>query len=312
MIILTYIGGMPVHMIEHVLRNFTKEYEYDKDASQLDGTLYRFLRPDTKVEKAEDIPQAIEIHKNSDAILQIYYPSETVHADQIIKTIQEHKTKDDKHVFLVCEDLASAELIYLLFYYRLGITQWRGLDQMYIDCTENAHHWNPEYTDWSLMQEWELRECFSLCYPGIADEWIDAVNHCDDSVIKLNFKDLFHKPKSTLKKLIADCNLTMTNEDELDSFLSTWLHEQKKELEEFQLIEMIVDAVINDQPLDWETLEPNAGQFLRGDTKLSTVSEAIIQQKLRSRGYEILCSGLNEFPTNSKFLKSVAKKIEDQ
>lgn len=309
MIVLTHIPGMPVQMVEHVIRNYTKEYEYETNDEQLDGNLYRFLQPDTKVDKGENIVETINKYKNSDTIIQLNYPMETVHADQVIRLVDENLHSQDKHVFFICEDMNSAELVYLLFYYRHAITAWRGLDQLYIDCTLNAHHWNPDYTDYTLMQDWELRECFSICYSGIAEEWVDAQNHLNNSTIKVNFLDLMHKPHEAMKKIIIQCGLTLTNEQDLDTYLSDWKNNQRKELEEFKLIEMIVEATLNDQHLDWETIEPNAGQFLRGDTKLNTVSEAIIQYRLRQRGYEILCSGLNEFPTNSRALRSVLVNV---
>ena len=44
--------------------------------------------------------------------------------------------------------------------------------------------------------------------------------------------------------------------------------------------------------------------------KVSIISEAIVQQRLRSLGYEIRCDGLNNFPTDSHTLGNLLEEVK--
>lgn len=65
---------------------------------------------------------------------------------------------------------------------------------------------------------------------------------------------------------------------------------------EAALVDKIVDGVLNNQPVEWNK------------TNLSIYGEAMIQQKLAMRGYQLLCFDLNEFPASVYELKQKIAK----
>ena len=77
----------------------------------------------------------------------------------------------------------------------------------------------------------------------------------------------------------------MTKKNGLDNFASQWQNAQQYILDEYKLINTIVDQTIKKQDYNWKLLHP--------------VAEAMIQNKLRTHGFEIRCNNLNVFPTNS-------------
>ena len=72
-------------------------------------------------------------------------------------------------------------------------------------------------------------------------------------------------------------------------------HQQNLKLQKYigqdQICNQIIDAVVNNQPFEWE--------------ELTLTSESWMQWVLRNRGFEIRCDGLDMFPTNSIQLREL-------
>ena len=98
-----------------------------------------------------------------------------------------------------------------------------------------------------------------------------------------------------MMEIINHCDKTVVNSKGIKNCLNHWVLEQKYILYEFNQIETIVDAVLNDIPITW--------------FPLSWVGESIVQSRLKRKGKNIRCWNLNTFPTSSRVLSSL---LEDE
>ena len=317
MIVLSYMPGIPLADLEYVLKKFTKEYNSDAGAAKLDGSMGRFFGSGSKNLDSENLQLSLENNRGTNVVLRVPYFMEHKTPGEIQNLIYENLTGTDHHIFISVENLAEAELIYLLDYRKTALMSWSGLDNFFIDCTLAAHEWNASYSDHSMMLDWELRECFSWCYPNIALVGIEAKKYLQLPALTITISDLLHNTLDTFKNVIGYCGLTMTSESDVDAWIDAQKKLQNEAIVEHQLINSIVDSVVNNQYFDWsaDTAVPLKGTFMglpsdrSSNPRLTTVGEAMVQHKLRSLGYNMLCSGLDQFPTNSQNLQAVLEKL---
>lgn len=294
MIHVFFVPGMFGTTIEYVLRNFTNEYQTCPAEVCSDGSMHLF-----KKEYHPGIATYINLESNlnSSSITTPIYPFSNLHLSDIFNTYQQHIPgyKADSCVLLYASSLCGAELNMLFQYYKIAIGQQyhRGLD---IFCGDNGHNivnWNPSYTHWSEMKQWELREWFSLFYAQWVQEWIVSQQQVDTNFLKVDHLDVLDNFVPTLSKIIKHCDLTET--DGLEEFGKLWRSKQQYIVNEFDLLDSIVTHSINNRQFSWEPI--------------NIIAEAIVQQRLRALGYEIRCDGLNTFPTDSKSLYNLLEKV---
>jgi hypothetical protein len=138
------------------------------------------------------------------------------------------------------------------------------------------------------MQPWELREWFSLFYVPWVQEWIESQHQVPDTFLKVHNTDMLYDTKNTCRRIFKFLNLTETGD--LDSFVSDWTEKQQYIVDEFNLLDQICKHTVDNTDFTWH--------------QVNIIAEAIVQQRLRTLGYEIRCDGLNTFPTDSKTLYS--------
>jgi hypothetical protein len=191
------------------------------------------------------------------------------------------------------DSVGSAELNMLFQYHKISIGLNLGLD---IFCSGNEHNiksWNPTYNHWSDMEIWQLREWISLFYVPWVQEWIHSPQQVDQQFLTVKNTDFLSNPVDTIDRIFLHCKLTQKSG--LTEFLHQWQHTQKYVVDEFNLLEQIIECSIADQNLSWKPT--------------NIIAEAIVQQRLRALGYEIRCDGLNTFPTDSKTLYNLLEKV---
>ena len=110
--------------------------------------------------------------------------------------------------------------------------------------------------------------------------------------MKIKNTSILFDTEETLYKIIDFCKLTPKHG--IKQFADEWQGFQQYIVDEFVLIDQIINQTIKNLDFGWNTL--------------SIVSEAVIQQKLRSLNYEIQCDGLDVFPTDAKSLYSLLIK----
>jgi hypothetical protein len=231
------------------------------------------------------------------AITTPIYPFCDMHLPEILQTIQlQHAGyHEDKCVLLHAGSLSGAELNILFQYHKIAVGEEykTGLE---IFCNDNAHNiknWNSSYISWKDMQIWELREWFSLFYVSWVQEWIQSQYQVDNKFIKINHLDMLNDFVPTMKTIIKHCGLTPKLE--IEEFGIEWRRRQQYIIDEFDLVNQIVLCTVSNKELVWNPI--------------NVIAEAIVQQRLRSLGYEIRCDKLNIFPTDSNTLFNLLEKI---
>jgi hypothetical protein len=291
MIHIFFVPGMFGSTVEYVLRSFTKEYEPVNSDLLPDGSMHSFNK--------EFHPESVSDIKNfknllSDSITTPTYPFKQAHLPEILNEFEPWLTTD--HSLLIYADcLRSAELN-LLFQYHKIATGFRN-NGLGIFCEGNQHNivlWNADYKHWTDLQPWELREWFSLFYVSWTQEWTDSYNQVPKQFLRIPNIELLMDTKNTFLKIINFCGLTPDSQDNFDKFVLEWQKKQNYIVGEFELLDQIVDHTLNKSEHSWKDL--------------NIIAESIVQQRLRSNGYEIRCDGLNTFPTDSISLYNLLEK----
>jgi hypothetical protein len=293
MIHVFFVPGMFGSTIEFVLRSYTKEY--DKLDAQIldDGSMHSF-----KKQAHEFTIQNIKGKIQSfapDVITTPIYPFANAHFPEILAKFDQHSTTSDSFVLVYANSPEAAEINLLFQYHKIanGVDLQQGLE---IFCGNNAHNiknWNKTYTHWAQMQQWELREWFSLFYVDWCKEWQTSQYQISCKFLKISNTEILNDPYVAFKKIINHCKLT--EQPGLYKFAVSWREYQQYIVNEYKLISEIVYHSINDKLLSWQPI--------------NVIAEAIVQQKLRAMGYEIRCNGLNIFPTDSKTLYNLLEKV---
>ena len=287
MINIFFVPGMFGSTIEHVLRSYTDEYTPIDAVILDDGSMHSYVK--------EFHPQSLNaLQQFVDAdITTPIYPFKEGDLPTILKAFQT-QIESGKSILMYADSLQSAELNLLFQYYKIvnGSKLKKSLD---IICGDNAHNiinWNKNYQHWSQMQFWELREWLSLFYPHWVQEWIESQYQVSDIFLKIQNTELLYNTKDTLIDIINFVGLTINKS--LDNFITEWQQKQQYIVAEFDTLDQIVFNTLAKKDYKWKPL--------------CIVSEAIIQQRLRSKNFEIRCDGLNTFPTESKTLYSLLEK----
>ena len=276
--------------VEHVLRSHTNEYKPCDGTISEYGSMHSF--------KKEFHPIDISAIKNVEdfepnSITTPIYPFAQSQLAEILDEF-EPWLFDSRSLLIYADCLRSAELNLLFQYYKIAIGLNKGLD---IFCGQNQHNivnWNATYTNWQQMRPWELREWFSLFYVSWVDSWIESCNQVPSSFLKVSNTELLFDTKNSLIKIIEFCNLTHNAGANLDQFVTNWQQKQSYIVQEFNLLDRILETTLNKTDHSWKDL--------------NIISEAIIQQRLRNCGYEIRCDGLDIFPTDSISLYNLLEK----
>lgn len=190
----------------------------------------------------------------------------------------------DKKILIFAADKPWAEINLLFQYYK--ICQGLNLDLDIFggkSISKNISNWNAEYTHWRQMRTWEYREWFSIFYPDFIKEWFRPHGLERDDFLMLSNQQILQSTTQSLTDIINFCGLTL--QSPIDDYVLEFQHRQQYVLDEYDVINKIVHRVLAKEPYCW----PN----------LSIISEAILQNRFRSLGYEWYCDGLDILPTDS-------------
>jgi hypothetical protein len=288
MIHVFFVPGMFGTTIEYVLRTFSQEYDCVNGTIMPSGSMHS-VRRELHMYQKDMFSELETTHPKS--ITTPIYPFDTLHLPEILDNFGSY-LENSQSILMYATDLRSAELNILFQYHKVCIGENLGLE---IFCYKNSHniiHWNPAYTHWKEMQPWEIREWFSLFYAEWIQEWIQSQNQVPNSFLKITNTEMLYNTEPTLIKMINHCGLTL--DGDLGTFITKWQLAQQYIVDEFNLLDQIVDSTINQQEFSWQ--------------RTHVIAEAIVQQRLRAHGYEIRCDGLNTFPTDSKTLYNLLEK----
>jgi hypothetical protein len=291
MINVFFVPGMFGTTIEYVLSNYTNEHTPIDAVICEDGSMHSYKKQ-AHFRNIDSVKQFAS-DRSSYSIVTPIYPFKQSHLPEILLNF--NLTNLDQNILIYAESLRSAELNILFQYYKIafGSVIKHGLGMFSGDNSHNIVNWNTEYTSWDQMKPWEWREWFSLFYVSWTQEWQDSVDQVPEYFLKIKNTDLLFKTEQFLTDIIDFCGLTI--KPGLDQFVDEWQSKQQYILDEFQLLDQIIDSTIAQQSFTWQPI--------------NIVAEAIVQQRLRAKGYEIRCDGLNTFPTDSTTLYKLLEKV---
>lgn len=296
MINVFFVPGMFGSTIEYVLRSYTKEHTPIIGKIRDDGSMHSFDKEyhPASIESIKELITLTSTNKRNTMIATPMYPFKSTHLSEILK-LYSPLLENNHSILLYTDSIRHAELNMLFQYYKIAVGKSKAIKDLGIFCGDNLHNivnWNSSYTSWKDMQRWELREWLSLFYEAWVQEWIDSQNQVPKNFLKITNTELLFDTKNVFLKIFKFCNLT--SQDNIDSFILEWQQKQQYIVEEFNLLDRILEHTINQYNLCW------------GD--LNIISEAIIQKRLREKGFDIRCDGLNTFPTDSISLYNLLEK----
>jgi hypothetical protein len=289
MIHVFFVPGMFGSTIEYVLRNYTKEYPKNYTKILADGSMHSYFKEHHPL----NLVDLDFSNLTSNSIVTPIYPFKQMHLEDIIRNYSFAPT--DSRILVHAEDLAAAELNCLFQYHKIafGAKHNLGLQTFCGNNTHNVTSWNKSYTSWKEMQHWELREWFSIFYPQWTQEWVDSPTMVPSNWKVFSNAEVLNGSLEVFRQIINFCNLTEDNG--LMAFATTWRQAQQYVIDELDLLNQIVDTTLTQFEFNW--------------CPVNIIAEAIVQQKLRSKGYEIMCDGLNTFPTSSEDLYKLLIKV---
>lgn len=277
--------------IEYVLRNYTCEFTPISAEILKDGSMHSFLKEAhlgtlpimrDKMARAKDASISTPI-----------YPFLDAHLPEILAEFGSFGTDDDKFVLIHAPDTRAAELNMIFQYRKIATGAYNmSLDIFCGNNQANVVNWNKDYKSWRDMQIWELREWLSIFYTQWVTEWINSASLVDDKFLVISNLSLLNDPAKSWREIISHCKLTETST--LDTFATKWSAAQQYIVDEFNLLDSIIDCTLSQTNFTW--------------APVSILAEAIIQKRLRDLGYEIKCYNLNTFPNNTKTLYSLLEK----
>lgn len=282
--------------VEYAIRNFSNCPLGPISGRILDdGSMHSFEKQHhiTSWKTLEDF---LCVDRASDAITTPTYPFLDHKFDQVLQKFAGLPSWCSDHKILVYQpDLRAAELNLLFKYHKVCFGQEVscGLDIIVGDNRHNLSGWDKNYQHWSEMQQWQLREWLSLFYPEWVTEFIKSKDQVDDTWLQITNTDLLFDTKKTLIKIIEFCGFTANQM--IGDFVRDWQAAQQYIVDEFDLLDKIISNSLNQHPMQW--------------SKLNVISEAILQQRFRSLGFELQCDGLNHFPSDTKNLYKLLVKV---
>ena len=291
MIHVFFVPGMFGSTLEYVLRTYSNEYT-SVDAEVLpDGSMHSFGKECHAINQ-QDLDSKLK-HLDENSITSPIYPFQTLHLPEILEKYTEYINGASKEILIHAANTRDAELNMLFQYHKIatGCLQ-KGLD---IFCSGNKHNitnWNANYQHWHQMRPWELREWFSLFYVAWVQEWIESQHQVGADFYKVSNTEILENLSQTVRKIFQHCDLTESLG--LDDFAVHWRSKQQYIMDEFDLLDRVVECTINNVPFSWNPV--------------NIIAEAIVQQRLRAVGYEIRCDGLDTFPTDSTIFYNLLEK----
>lgn len=275
--------------IEYVLRNYTS-YSTEIDSQILpDGSMHSYQK-ECHVTQLADIDKLMSA--SNQTVTTPIYPFQDLKLPDIIARFSSLPTWNNDKKILICQpNLKAVELNLLFQYHKVcnGSVLKTGLGIIVGDNSHNITAWNPGYTHWDQMQVWELREWLSLFYPGYAQEIIMAQQQVDHDWLIISNIDFLGNTETSINRIVDFCELEL--QQPIQNFVQSWQRAQRYVQQEFDLLDKIVNSAIHNTDLIWEPM--------------NIIAESIIQQRLRQKGYEIQCDGLNSFPTSATELHSM-------
>ena len=291
MIQLFFVPGMFGSTIEYLARSYSNEFTPVYGEILPTGSMHSYGKL-AHLSCADDLDNYLELGSDASIVTPIY-PFRDRTLTDLLHYFDSFKHGHESRILMYADNVRAAELNMLFQYHKISLGNQRGLD---IFCSGNEHNitsWNPDYTHWSQMRPWQLREWISLFYVPWVQEWIDSVKVVGPEFLCIKNTHFLSDPVTAIHEIFEHCGLTAKTG--LDQFLKQWQQAQQYVIEEFDLLDDVMHCAIGNRSLTWQPV--------------NIIAEAIVQQRLRAQGYEIGCDGLDTFPTDAVKLHSLLEEV---
>jgi hypothetical protein len=295
MIFVFFVPGMFGSTVEALTSAFTLELLHNEEETSLlladDGSMHLATKQMHQITL-----NGILSSVNSQAeICTPIYPARDAELPEIAAKLE--LSSNDKVILIYADSYQAAEINLLFQYHK--IVAGSGQKSISVMTSEGNNwwaNWNENYTSWRDVQTWEMRDYICGVYPDNIRTWMDSKNvKFNQPVLLIPSSDLLNNIEATFIKICEYLNLTVICKPELNKFCNEWTKAQQYIVEEYKLIELIAEKILNKIDFNWRSL--------------NIIAEAIIQQKLRFAGYDIRSYGLNEYPTNSLVISNLLEKM---
>jgi len=294
MIHILFVGGSFGSMLEWGIRNYTGHYNAVDTAMTEDGSMHNFDKmyhpfDDSDYDAHAVLDKIVNLPK--DSIITATYPNAKISIQEIIEFFKQPEFEKDTVINVTVPNIDVAEKILLMNYHKLVVGLGYGFDYFCLKHERNIINWNTNYKNWRDMQTWEFREWISLFYHEYVQEWIDAQQYCDPSWVKINPINIVRFYDEVIATVISYSRLTYADNLDADVKVQEWCSKQEEIFQEHEQAKLIVDKTISNEYMEW--------------LPMNVMAEAIIQKRLRDRGYELRCFDLNTFPSNTNDLRNL-------
>jgi hypothetical protein len=281
MIIILFTPGNFGSTLEYCLRTFSQELKKVDFGLLSNGSMHGYQK--------ECHPTSFAAwhhfyNCNKEIITPVFPNFDYLLPRDTLELYRQHINTEDRVILIHSTSIDQAQRTQLFAIHKIGQDDF--LDGAMKD---KANSWNPGYNHWQDMQKIELREALSFH----VDEQSKNVNlgyYMPENWFKITPDDLLYDLPTILPKLLDYCDLTWNHLD-CDPFYQDWYDKQQYILREFSLISRIASSVKTGLDFQW--------------SPLSLYGEAILQSRLRQRGYELNMQNLDELPTALSGIENV-------
>ena len=281
MIWIVFPGGGFGTTLEYAIRQFTEEFQTATIEIHENGSMHTYHKEchPTSEHELQNVRSKVKI-------VTPVYPNFT-HSTvaETISNIKKYIAPGDPVVFVYSDSSDAVERTDVFQFYKIKIS-----NDQFKNIITDIKQWNNKYTSFDDMQLWEKRELISLRYETIVPQHTNILELAEPAWLSITTDELLNDIETGIKTVIEFLKLQVSNTGLLE-FAQTWRKKQQYMLDDIATAEQIVAHVLAGTEYNWH--------------KLNLQIEALIQYKLRSKGFEIQCNGLNEFPTSSLRLKEL-------
>ena len=279
MIVILFTAGNFGSTIEYCLRTFSKELKKVQFGLLDDGSMHGYQKSfhpitfDQWHDRTSDIDIATPVFPN-----QNY---ESPASSVMFYKMQLHT--EDRVIFVDSGSLDQAQRTQLFNYHKNKNHEL--LDTLMLD---KAQQWNANYTHWTDMEIYELREALSF-FIDQQNQHVNLKSHAPPHWLVTNPDKIISDLPGEIVRMISHCGLT-ANCQGLQEFYAQWVDKQQYIIDEFNLIINIFNHVETGQFLSW--------------SGLSLFGEALLQSRLRQNGWDLDMTHLNQFPLDTTDLRT--------
>jgi hypothetical protein len=284
--------GMFATTIEYVIKAYSREYAIAPVPIGHDGSMETYTKQFHPV-SASQLTQWLDDDPDLHAVTTPIYPFPEHDFPDIIKLYGTYADAPHRMIVMCADTMRDCELNMLFQHHKIvaGKYHYYGLD-FFFEASEDIKAWNQDYQSWRDMQPWQLREWYSLFYPGVVQKWISSRDQAPAHALVMTNRELLQDPVASFRKILQHAQLEEA--PGLELYSQTWLAAQQYVLKEFDLLDEIIDCALSDVYLEW--------------APLSFFAESILQNRFRMLGNDLRCHGLDHFPTNTKTLTSLLER----